>query len=290
MGQGARPEKQVAAAEWRQSWQRLKWAIPAILVIFPVNQICGYAVARGAAPSWFYLMPVLYCFIAMIAMFLMFRSEIRARHVAQGAHRLARAQAREHAILLRLALLLITGGIFIPLLRDIRLLEPEAAQYLEYTRILLDAGFLFFVLISMIDLCSGVFFESDSDSAEDDDRIAAQRIHAVRVGYVTIVLGMSALYLVSLYRPQWCELLLPSLIAVVLVHPIMVFVLHDGHTTLKDSNRSLRSGYVIALLGLGGLHIASRFQTIPCQNLLLVLIAVTLVFQGIFALHQPAKA
>lgn len=290
MGQGGRPEKQVAAAEWRQSWQRLKWAIPAFLAIFPFNQICGYAVARGAAPSWFYLMPVLYCFMAMVAMFLLFRSEIRARHAAAGAHHLARARAREHAILLRLSLLLITGGIFLPLLRDIRLLEPEAMQILHYTRILLDAGFMFVMLITMIDLCSGIFFEADSDSVEDDDRIAAQRIHAVRVGYVTIVLGMSALYLTSLYRPQWCELLLPSLIAAALVYPIIVFVLHDGHTTLQGSHRPLRSGYVIALLGLAGLHTASQFQTIPCQKLLLLLIAVTLIFQGVFTLHRQLRA
>ncbi|MGB8601121.1 MAG: hypothetical protein WCD42_02880, partial [Rhizomicrobium sp.] len=219
--------KKAVASDWRQSWQRLKWALPAFLVIFPLNQICGYAVSRGAAPSWFYLVPVLYCFTAMIAIFLLFRGEVKARHRAlstRGARSLAHSQAHENTILQWLALLLACGGVFIPLLRGIKLIEPGAMLALHYTQVLLDAGFIFVVLISMIDLCSGIFFDTDSESGEDDDRIAASRASAIGAGYLTVVLGMSGLYVLGQFHPQWCELLLPSLIALVLIVPIMVFV------------------------------------------------------------------
>ncbi|MGB8601821.1 MAG: hypothetical protein WCD42_06450, partial [Rhizomicrobium sp.] len=60
--------------------------------------------------------------------------------------------------------------------------------------------------------------------------------------------------------------------------------------TVPDArHRTVKCGYVIAVLGLGMLHMYGQFEPLWCQRLLLPLVAVTLLFRALAQLRRSGQ-
>lgn len=232
--QTPRGNRTKSATATRQDRRRLIWAIPAILVIYPLSQACGYAVGHGG-PNWLYVWPVLYCFAVMAAVLASF-ARAQARHDSDelALHRRHHHDGFARLLLMGLAVLLVLWCALVPLLRDIQLPDPALMRRLHYILSLCDAVFAFLVLVGTIDLCSGIFFDSASYTEADEDRITTSRNAAVKTGYIIAVFGMGALYLIGQYQPQWSMRLILPLIALAVAVPVMHFVRRLGQKQRGD--------------------------------------------------------
>lgn len=226
------PAKSAAASRQnKQNKQRLIWAIPALLAIYPISHACGYAVGHGG-PNWLYAWPALYSLAVMAAVLASFARAKAHEDNTTPTHRRS-GDGFACALLIGLAFLLVVWCALVPLLRDIQLPDADLMRRLHYALGLCDAVFAFLVLVGTIDLCSGIFFDT-SGSPEDEARIAASRNAAVRTGYIIAVFGMGALYLIGQYQPQWSQRLLLPLIALAVAVPVMHFIRRLGRKNPGD--------------------------------------------------------
>lgn len=223
MAQMPAPQKPVTRT---QQLRTIKWAAPAILAIYPISQVCAYAVAHHLTPTWFYIWPALYSLMVMILLLASFARKPGRLDAANGAQRTT--FAAERGLLTTLTILLVVFSALVPMLRDIKLPDPDMMRNLHYALSLCDAIFAFLILTGVIDLVSGAFFDPDDFTAEDEARYSRLRDSAVRRGYVTAVLGMGALYLVSQYQPDWIRHLLLPLIALCVAIPAIHILQRSG--------------------------------------------------------------
>lgn len=277
--------KKNESPEWRRNRRRLQWALPAVLAIIPISQASSYGVVHGYVPSWFYGSPLFYCFIVMIAIFASFHE--KAVGGTYTEYRLGKASSggRRHSIQNALAITLALWSVLIPMLREIKLHDQALMQMLHYLQTIMDAGFIFLVLISVIDLCSGIFFDAASDI--DEDEIAIRRAHAVKIGYFTALLSLIALYAVTVFLPVWTARMLSPLTALSLVFPMMTLAQPVADDNIGERPHAAKIGFATAVLSLGTLYLASLIQ--PTWTILLLppAIGLSLAFPFMALLHKP---
>lgn len=87
------------------------------------------------------------------------------------------------------------------------------------------AGFAFAILGLGALVCFGpCFMRTARRRALNDEWTRAMRGRAATIGYMLSVAALGAIYLVSLYRPEWNSAVLPPIMAGVVVIPTFVFL------------------------------------------------------------------
>lgn len=285
----AKQVRKNVSPEWRRNRRRLQWALPAVLAIIPISQASSYGVVHGYVPSWFYGSPLFYCFAVMIAIFASFQEKNAAatqtRYKLKTAPRRTRKSEGQHSIQAGLAMALALWSVLIPMLREIRLHDPALMQFLHYLQTLMDAGFIFLVLISVIDLCSGIFFDAASEI--DEDEIAIRRAHAVKIGYFTAILSLIALYAIALFLPVWMPRLLSPLTALSLVFPMMTLSQPVEDDDISPRTHAIKVGFATSVLGLGTLYLINLVTPTWTVLLLPPVLGVSLTLPVMALLHKP---
>lgn len=205
----------------------VKWAAPAILAIYPLSQACAYAVSHQLIPAWGYIWPALYSLLVMALLLASFVRQTDTASHHPACHQ--RSDSSGRWLLTILTILLVIFSALVPMLRDIKLPDADMMRNLHYAISLCDAIFAFLVLTAVIDLVSGVFFDPDDSTMEEEARRCALRDGAVRRGYVTAVLGMGVLYLVSQYQPQWSNRLILPIVALSVAIPALHILQRSRH-------------------------------------------------------------
>jgi cation transport ATPase len=93
---------------------------------------------------------------------------------------------------------------------------------------LVPAGFIFTAMLGVFVVCFGPI------RMLSDELTRTLRARAAKLGFLLAVPGMSAVYLISLYKPEWGTVAAPPIIAAAVVLPALYYVFLDWRSGCRD--------------------------------------------------------